>query len=328
MADFRWDPVTGQWVIIASNRAQRPNDFRTIVNRPQIDDCPFCYGNESLTPREIAVYQSGQRDGRWTTRVFANKYPAVGENAGFNLESNVGPYRQGNFVGHHEVIVESPEHKTTFSQLDDQESDCALKAYRDRIAEFAKNARLKHAMLFKNCRPEAGSSIEHLHSQILCTSVTTEKVMRRISRARQYFESNRQDVISSIVDFEMGEEVRIVDESPHFVAFCPFASRFAFQTSIVPKSFGDVFHKITDQEACELGRFIRNIVVKLETALHEPAYNLLLHIAPFDVRAEDYYRWHVELFPRLANPAGYEWGTGCWINSVAPEFAAAEMRKT
>lgn len=326
MADFRWDPVSGQWVIIASNRAQRPNDFQTSVNRPPSTDCPFCYGNEELTPREIAVYQSGEKNGRWNTRVFANKYPAVTENDGVNHEINVGPYRKGDFWGHHEVIVESPDHKTSFSQLCDDESDCAFKAYRDRIAEFASNPVLKHAMLFKNCRPEAGASIEHLHSQILCTSVTTEKVMRRINRARQYFQANRQDVISSIVEFEMGEQVRVIAESENYVAYCPFASRFGYQTSIAPKQRGNRFFELSDEEVFELGRFVRNMVVKLEACLPQAAYNVLLHIAPFDVSADAYYQWHVEFFPRLANPAGYEWGTGCWINPVAPEIAAKELR--
>ena len=326
MADFRWDPVSGQWVIIAANRAQRPNDFQTSIDRPQTDNCPFCLGNEELTPKEIAVYQTGEKNGRWNTRVFANKYPAVTKDDGVNYEINVGPYRKGDFLGHHEVIVESPDHKTTFSQLSDEETDCAFKAYRDRIAQFATNPVLKHAMLFKNCRPEAGASIEHIHSQILCTSVTTEKVMRRINRARQYYEANRNDVISSIVDFEMGESLRVVDESDRFIAYCPFASRFGFQTCIAPKKRGNDFYRVSDEEAFELGRFVRNIVVKLETCLPDAAYNVLLHIAPFDVSADEYYRWHIELFPRLANPAGYEWGTGCWINPVAPEIAAAELR--
>lgn len=326
MADFRWDPVSGQWVIIAANRAQRPNDFQSTTGRPANLDCPFCYGNENQTPKEIAVYQSGEKNGRWNTRVFANKYPAVREDDGVNYEINVGPYRKGDFLGHHEVIVESPEHKTTFSQLDDDETDCAFRAYRDRIAQFATNPVLKHAMLFKNCRPEAGASIEHLHSQILCTSVTTEKIMRRINRARQYFEANGKDVISSIVEYESGQAKRIVDETDKFVAFCPYASRFGYLTSIAPKVRGNDFHELTDDETRELGRFIRNTVIRLENCLPNVAYNFLLHIAPFDVAADEFYRWHVELFPRLANPAGYEWGTGCWINPVSPEVAANELR--
>ena len=326
MADFRWDPVNGQWVIIAENRAQRPNEFHTSVDRTKKEDCPFCYGNEDRTPKEIAVYQSGEKNGRWNTRVFANKYPAVHQNDGKNYEINVGPYRNGDFLGHHEVIVESPDHKTTFSQLCDDETDSAFKAYRDRIAQFATDPNLKHAMLFKNCRPEAGASIEHLHSQILCTSVTTEKVLRRIGRAQQYYEANRKDVISSIVEFELSEEIRIVAESENFVAFCPYASRFGYLTSITPKKRGADFHQLSDEDTFELGRFVRDMVINLETCLPHAAYNMLLHIAPFDVSACDYYRWHVELFPRLSNPAGYEWGTGCWINPVSPEEAASQLR--
>ena len=325
MADFRWDPVNGQWVIIAENRAQRPNEFQTSVDRTKREDCPFCAGNEDRTPKELAVYSSGPTSDRWLTRVFANKYPAVHQNGGNNYQINVGPYRKGDFLGHHEVIVESPEHKTSFAQLSDDETDCAFRAYRDRIAAFAADPNLKHAMLFKNCRPEAGASIEHLHSQILCTSVTTEKVMRRIDRARQYFDANRRDVISSIVDFEMGEETRVVDETENFVAFCPYASRFGYLTSIAPKRRGADFHELTDADTLELGRFVRNMVVRLETCLPNAAYNLLLHIAPFDVTACDYYRWHFELFPRLSNPAGYEWGTGCWINPISPEEAAQQL---
>lgn len=327
MADFRWDPVNGQWVIIAENRAQRPNEFQTTVDSSSRAACPFCYGNEDQTPKEIAVYQSGEHDGRWNTRVFANKYPAVHHNEGSNYKTNVGPYRQGDFLGHHEVIVESPEHKTTFSQLSDEECDCAFKAYRDRIALFSEDPNLNHAMLFKNCRPEAGASIEHLHSQLLCTSVITEKILRRVDRARQYFSANRKDVISSIVEFETSEATRVVAESEHYIAFCPFASRFGYLTSIAPKTRGNEFYRLSDEEAFELGRFIRNIVVKLETCLPNAAYNVLLHIAPFNVTAGDYYQWHFEIFPRLANPAGYEWGTGCWINPVAPEVAAQAMRE-
>lgn len=333
MADFRWDPVNGQWVIIAENRAGRPNDFEradtcaTIVKSKRAD-CPFCYGNEAKTPKEIAAYQTGDKDGRWLTRVFSNKYPAVHENGGVNHQTNVGPYRQGDFLGHHEIIVESPEHKTSFSQLSDEEIDAAFKAYRDRIALFANDSKLSHAMLFKNCRPEAGASIEHLHSQILCTSITTEKVLRRVDRAKQYFEANHVDVISAVVDFEVGDGSRIIEETENFVAFCPYASRFGYLTSVTQKSRGNDFFRLTDDEVSELGRFIRKLVIKLENKLPDAAYNMLLHIAPFDISADEYYQWHVEIFPRLANPAGYEWGTGCWINPVTPEHAAESLRNS
>ena len=327
MADFRWDPVNGQWVIIAENRGHRPNDFQTSVDRNTASDCPFCYGNEDLTPKEIAVYRSGENNGRWNTRVFANKYPAVHQNGGSSCQVNVGPYRKGDFLGHHEVIVESPDHKTSFSQLNDDETDCAFRAYRDRIGSFARDPNLKHAMLFKNCRPEAGASIEHLHSQILCTSVTTEKITRRVGRARQYFEANGRDIISAVVGFESVEQVRVICESEHFIAFCPFASRFGYLVSVAPKTMSSPFHQLSDAKACALGRFVRSIVVKLESCLPDAAYNLLLHIPPFDVAAEDYYQWHIEIFPRLTNPAGYEWGTGCWINPVSPEEASQALRE-
>lgn len=327
MADFRWDPINGQWVIIAENRAQRPNEFLTRVDRRVAGDCPFCYGNEHRTPAEIAVYQAGEKNGRWNTRVFANKYPAVHQKDNLNYEINVGPYRKGDFQGQHEVIVESSDHKSSYSQLCDDETDCAFRAYRDRIAGFAKDPSLKHAMLFKNCRPEAGASIDHIHSQILCTSVTTEKILRRLDRAQQYFEANQQDVVSAIVEFERKQQDRIIAETDNLVAFCPFASRFGFLMSIAPRRRGPDFHELTDSRVHELGRLVRDLIIRLEACLPQVAYNLLLHIAPFDVSADHYYQWHIEIFPRLSNPAGYEWGTGCWINPVSPEEAADLLRK-
>ena len=326
MADFRWDPVNGQWVIIAPNRSQRPNDFRKSRHHLNPQDCPFYYGNESQTPVEIAVYQAGEKEGRWLTRVFSNKYPAVHQNCGANREIGVGPYRKGDFLGHHEVIVESPDHKTSYSQLSDDEIDAAFQAYRDRIAMFAADSTLTHAMLFKNCRAEAGASVEHLHSQILCTSITTEKVRRRVERARQYHATHAIDVISAIVEFEISDQTRVIDQTDNFVAFCPYSSRFGYLTSIAP-TFGSVgFNELTDSQACELGHFMRSLVIRLETCLPDTAYNMLLHLAPFDISADQYYQWHIELFPRLSNPAGYEWGTGCWINPVAPEEAAESLR--
>lgn len=329
MADFRWDPVNGQWVIIAENRAQRPNEYlRAQGPTPATptDKCPFCFGNEANTPKEIAVYEATQPGGRWLTRVFSNKYPAVHQTLEQCETSKVGPYLRGDFTGYHEVIVESPDHKTSLAELTDEETDAAFKAYRDRIDMFSRHPRVNHAMLFKNCRPEAGASIEHLHSQILCTSITTEKVLRRVNRAQQFHLENDIDVISSIVDFEREASERIIDETDQFVAFCPFASRFGYLMSIAPKSRCEKFYELSDQQASELGRFIRQTVIRLESCLPEVAYNMLLHIAPFDISADEYYQWHIELFPRLSNPAGYEWGTGCWINPVAPEVAANALR--
>ncbi len=326
MADFRWDPVNGEWVIIAKNRAQRPNEFQMSVDRTRISDCPFCRGNEDQTPKEIAVYPKDQPGNRWHTRVFANKYPAVDFEAGNDGLANVGPYRQGDCVGHHEIVVESPDHKTTFSQLTDDEADSAFQAYRDRVSHFAEDSRLKHASIFKNCRPAAGASIEHLHSQILCTSVVSETVLRRVARAKQYWLANGKDGISSIAEYEKEQQTRVVLESRNYLALCPYASRFGYLANILPQKKMPDFFILPDEELCELARLVRRVVMKLESCLPEVAYNILFHLPPFGMDTGDYYPWHLEIFPRLSHAAGYELGSGCWINPVSPEDAAESMR--
>ncbi len=328
MSEFRKDPLSDHWVIIAPNRANRPEQFEADAGRQMPERCPFCRGYEGQTPPKVASYaENGSPAGKggWQVRVVPNLYPAVeiGEKP---LTKSEGIYETRTGVGAHEVIIESPEHVVSFTQLDDSQAALVFHAYRDRLLALGKDPRLAYAQVFKNSGSAAGASLEHTHSQLIATAVVPTQVQHELAKSRAYHQQHDRCVFCVMLEEELAEGTRIVAESQHFVAFCPFASQFPYETWIMPRQHASRFEDAEAGKIAEFTVLLKGIIGRVESLMSDPAFNYLIHTAPFDIPLVSHYHWHLEIFPRLTKTAGFEWGAGDYINTVAPEDAAAILR--
>lgn len=330
MPELRKDPIVGRWVIIATDRARRPTDF--IRERVQIRGsgfCPFCYGNESKTPPEVLAYR---RDGSapnspgWSLRVVPNKFPALGIEGTLNRQGE-GLYDKMNGIGAHEVIIETPDHRTTMAALPAEQIESVLWAYRDRIVDLKKDTRFKYMLIFKNFGDAAGASLEHTHSQLIALPVVPKRVQEEVTGARDYYAYKERCLFCDMLRQEFSSGVRLVAENEKFFALCPFAPRFPFELWIVPKEHQSSFEDSSRNEFRHLATLLKDMLGRLEAVLDHPAYNYIIHTSPVRDGVNDYYHWHLEIMPKLINLAGFEWGTGFYINPTPPEEAAKFLRE-
>ena len=328
MSEMRKDPIVGRWVIMAPSRADRPNAFvRTAASDPAAS-CPFCEGHEQETPSEVLAYREpgAQRDGPgWRVRVVPNKYPALDLHGTAERRTD-GIYDTIPGVGAHEVIIESPQHLARTSELSVEQLAEVFAAYRQRLVHWKQDPRLAYGMVFKNVGVEAGASLEHTHSQLIVTPIVPIDVCEELSGALEFYERRGRCVYCEMICRELSDGVRVVQETPNFLALSPFAARFAFETWVLPKTHSSHYESAREDGMIELAALMKQVLTKIEAALDRPAYNYILHTAPFDTADVSHYHWHIEVIPSLTKPAGFEWGSGFFINPVPPEDATAFLR--
>lgn len=328
MPELRKDPVTNSWVIISTERGKRPSDFGTEPRPPRPGFCPFCPGNEEKTPPEIMVYRN---DGAapntpgWRVRVVANKFPALVIEGELERQTE-GIYDKMSGVGAHEVIIETPDHDQTLPAMPEQKVEEVLWAYRDRILDLKRDPRFQYILVFKNHGEAAGASLDHTHSQLIATPIVPKRVQEEVDGVKQYYAEKRRCVYCDMVKQELAYGGRVVSANDHFVAMAPFASRFPFETWIVPRTHEASFEDIGKQEYVSLARILKETLHRIERLLSDPPYNFVLHSAPFRQEKPAQYHWHIEITPRLTRLAGFEWGTGIYINPTPPEEAAQYLR--
>ena len=328
MSDLRYDPVSDHWVTIAKNRLDRPIEFIPLEQVRQQLICPFCRGNEDQTPAGIAAYLN---DGRpldeshdpasWMVRVIPNKFPSYADVQ--NIQNVNDTYRSSSENGQQLLIIPTYRHLTSISELNEEELHVSLMACQQQIGAMKSDAGIRHAMLFMNCRSSAGASLGHIHYQLIGSPVVSGYLEGRVQRNLQSVQQHGSTLMKRILDWEISQKVRIVKLTENFCIFCPYASRFPFQIWIVPLDPRGGFVACAPAKRNELSQLCRSMVEQLEVLLDQPAYNLLLHNAPF--HAADYDHWYIELFPRLTCSAGFEWGTDIWVNPVSPEAAARRL---
>ena len=330
MPELRKDPVTGRWVIIATDRAKRPTDFvREKVQIRGSGFCPFCYGNERKTPPEILAYRSdgsGQNTPGWSLRCVPNKFPALGIEGTLNRQGE-GLYDKMNGIGAHEVIIETPDHKLTLATMPVRRVEEVLWAYRDRIIDLKKDRRFKYILLFKNHGDAAGASLEHTHSQLIALPVVPKRVFEEVEGARQHYNFKERCIFCDMIRQEIESGVRVICENPDFLALAPFAPRFPFEMWIMPKTHQCAFEESQKHEFEQLAPMLKDLLLRLDRVLDYPAYNYIVHTSPIGESAEDYYHWHMEIMPKLTKVAGFEWGTGFYINPTPPEESAKFLRE-
>ena len=310
MPDLRQDPITGRWVIIATDRSKRPNDYSPHpVSLEEPRNCPFCEGNEKKTPPEVFSCRArgNPNEPGWTVRVVPNKFPAL-RLQGTPEQAIHGLYHSMNGVGAHEVIVESPEHKATFATLSSIDVANVFFAFRHRMLEFRRDPRIRYAMLFKNHGESAGASLEHTHSQLIALPVVPKQVEEEVSGSLRHFETTGRCIFCEMERTEREDGQRVVFESEHFLAICPYAPRFPFETWILPRVHASHFENSQKDVIDDLGGVMRKLVGKLEKTLDRPAYNAVIHTGPLQGPMR-HYHWHIEVVARLTRVAGFEWGS-------------------
>lgn len=332
MPDLRKDPIVGRWVIIAPDRAKRPIELSTDdtpeSSAPTFD--PFGEGNESATPSEILAYRepgTHADEPGWRVRVVPNKFPAL-QVEGSLEKRGEGIYDLMNGIGAHEVIIECPQNETSMANLSLENIREILWVYRDRLVDLKKDPRLVHGLIFKNKGSLAGASLEHSHSQLIVTPVVPISIWEEMAGAQEFYNYRGRCIYDDMIQQELASGERIVLDSPNFVVFCPFASRFPFETWVLPKQHSSHYENIQRQAIEELGVVLKTVLLKLKVALDDPPYNYVIHTAPFNSNDLPHYLWHIEIFPRLTRVAGFEWGSGFYINTVPPEEAAEFLRNT
>ncbi|MBI5193331.1 MAG: galactose-1-phosphate uridylyltransferase [Nitrospirae bacterium] len=329
MSELRKDPVTGRWVIISSERGRRPSDFQEAPQKRKGGFCPFCGGNERFTPPEILAYRepgTSPNSGGWSLRVVANKFPALKIEGNLD-KTGVGLFDKMNGIGAHEVIIESPTHDMTMSSLPEKKIEDIIWAYRDRVMDLKKDPRFQYILIFKNEGAAAGASLEHSHSQLIALPIIPRQVTEEIEGSRLYYNYKERCIYCDIVKQEMFSEDRTIVENEHFIAITPFAARFPFETWIIPKNHNSCFDEAQPWEYNSLARIMKNILLRIDKVLNIPPYNYIVHTSPLRSQVNEFYHWHIEIMPKLVRIAGFESGSGFYINPTSPEEAAKFLRE-
>jgi UDPglucose--hexose-1-phosphate uridylyltransferase len=337
MPELRKDPIIGRWVIIATERAKRPDQFSGKQEEvPPEKPCPFCEGSESQTPPEIyAIRQRHTEPNRpgWELRVVPSISPFLRIEGELDRRGK-GLYDLMNGVGAHEVIIETNQHIANMADLSDEQISKVLNCYAGRINDLEKDKRFKYVLVFKNYGKSAGGgSLRHSRSQLIATPVNPKRVKEELTGSRQYFEYHERCVFCDLIRQEIEQKDRLILDLDGFIAISPFAARFPFETWILPKKHCADYTCQDPESIKYLGKVMKIVLSKLKKGLNDPPYNYVIHTAPFRRQKSGYwktvdqdYHWHIEIMPRLTRVAGFEWGTGFYICPLPPEDAASFLR--
>lgn len=329
MSELRQNFATKEWVVIATERARRPEEMANKRERKPVSSfvpsCPFCPGNEKLTPPEVMRVPASM-DVPWRARVVPNKFAA--------LSREVQPTRTVhrsrrtvNGFGIHDVIVETPDHSQVMALMSDSYVAEILGIYKTRYDQISLDPRIALITIFKNHGLDAGTSLEHPHSQIIATPVISLQVRERFQQASRHFDDFGECMFCQALEEELQEQTRIVMVSEYFVALELYASAAPFSTHIYPRRHMASFADASALELNDLARMLRKMLAKLYYGLADPDFNFTIRSAPAESVGVKYFHWYLSVIPRLTRVAGFELGSGMFINTVLPEAAAEFLRK-
>jgi UDPglucose--hexose-1-phosphate uridylyltransferase len=323
--ELRKDPVVGRWVIIATDRAQRPSATPRRSEPADQGLCPFCPGQEHLTPPEVLALGRHGPNTPWKVRVVPNRFPALMVEGELSREGQ-GIYDKMNGVGAHEVVIETPDHQRELCDLQPTEVKEILEAFKARIIDLKNDLRLRYVVIFKNRGEAAGASLRHSHSQLIALPVTPRYVLEEMEGARRHFELKERCIFCDIVRQERADGVRLIEENDDFVVVAPWAPKSPFETWILGKHHQSNFEAEPAERLARCAEMLRNALARIDGALDRPPYNFILHTNPMRDAPSQSYHWHIEIMPALTQVAGFEWGSGFYINAVPPEEAAEYLR--
>ncbi len=331
MPELRKDPVLGRWIIIAKERRKRPTDF--VIEKPKVlgGFCPLCPGNENFTPPEVLAYRqnspSKNNGPDWQVRVVPNKYPAL------IIEGDLGKEAEGLFdkmngIGAHEVIIESPGHNDIFWNLPVGHISLIFKAFRDRLKDLEQDHRFHYVMVFKNLGKAAGASLEHSHSQLIALPVLPRMIVSELEGAKSYFQYKDRCLFCDIIRQEIQQGVRVVCQNELFITISPFAPRTPFEMWVLPKQHASDYCAQSDAQLTGLAEIMSQSLRRLDCCIPNVPYNFVLHTQPLRLGNIEHFHWHFEIVPTLTSIAGFEWGSGFYINPMPPEEAAQYLRES
>jgi UDPglucose--hexose-1-phosphate uridylyltransferase len=332
MPEIRQDVTTKEWVIIATERVKRPEQFtRTLVAElppPWAGNCPFCPGNEGMTLGDLYTHSPVKEtsSAEWQVRVVPNMCPALVSEGSLSRIIDGPLFHRFDGVGRHEVVIESPLHNRFLFDMNDVEISVIINTYRERYRELKRDGRFKLILIFKNHGKAAGTSLEHPHSQIIATPVVPAHVRNRYEIATTYFDDTERCIYCDVVHEEIRLRRRVVHHTDHFVAFHPFASQVPFETWIAPLRHCSSFGAISDDEVADFAHIIRLVLRQMSVGLGNPDFNYIIQSAPLADEDKHYYLWHMQIIPRVTTTAGFELGSGMSINTALPEETAEFMR--
>jgi UDPglucose--hexose-1-phosphate uridylyltransferase len=332
MSELRLNRATKEWIILATERAKRPHQFKVKSHKEKIPPfeptCPFCPGNEKKTPPEVyALRKESSKPDQpgWRIRVVTNKFPALDPDVK-KTEITGRFFRKTSGLGQHEVIIETPRHDGNPATLSLKQLEQMVSVYRRRYKALERDNRFKLILIFRNHGASAGTSLKHPHSQVIALPLVPANMRHLLEEAMRYYDDHASCVFCDMMREELVAKRRLVFKNRDFVAFHPFASRFPFETWIVPKKHNACFGSIDHDEIKSMARALRHVLKKMYDKLGDPDYNLIVRTAPIKDAQEDYYHWFIQILPRLTTPAGFELGSGVYINTSLPEKTAEFMR--
>jgi UDPglucose--hexose-1-phosphate uridylyltransferase len=329
MPELRQNLATREWVIIAGDRARRPNIYVETADRVLTSDrpcydpqCPFCPGNEEHELEICRVPAAGA----WQVRVVRNKYPALAADAPLTRSFD-GVMRSMAGVGYHEVLVEHRLHNRTLALMEPAEVELALQTFLQRGRIIAADPRIEQIVYFRNHGERAGASLQHPHSQIIGMPIVSGDIRHRIEEARRFFDDTGQCVFCTMLNDEVQRGERLVADNEHFAAFVLYAASSPFHMWIVPRTHRASFLQIADEQLAALAAIVIEVLRKLYVKLNDPDYNLIIRSTPVKEPENAYFHWYIAIVPRLSRTAGFELGSGVWINPTIPEDCAAFLRE-
>src|SRR3989339_122664 len=329
MPELRKDPIIGRWIIISTERGKRPTDFIVEKNEGRGGFCPLCPGNENTTPPEVLSYSSidGHQNNKpgWDLRVVPNKYPALVIEGNLSKEGD-GLYDRMNGIGAHEVIIETPDHNETFTSLPPERMIKVFQAYRDRLQDLAQDPRFQYVMIFKNFGAAAGASLEHSHSQLIALPILPRMISSELEGSLSYYKYKERCIFCDIIRQELNQNQRVVVENDLFITIVPYAPRSPFEMWILPKHHASSYLAMDDNHFKALTAIFSESMRRLDACIPNVPYNFVLHGAPLRSQPLEHYHWHFEIMPKLTMIAGFEWGSGFYINPIPPEEAAQFLR--
>ncbi len=335
MPQLRQDPISKTWVVVAEERGRRPSDFKNErLPDNSAQTCPFCMGREDQTPKEVfALREQGEADtAGWDVRVIPNKFPALAPKGALNPESR-GPYTSMNGVGAHEVIVDSPDHVLTLADLPQAQVQKVVHTYVSRLSAVYENEHCVYAQLFKNDGKDAGASLAHPHTQLMGLPLLPDQIRTELNHSIAYFEEKGQSLFEGVGNDLLNHQELLVELNEDFLLFTPYASRFAYEMHILPRFESHDFVQLDKNKQVSFSIILASALKRLKLLLNDPPFNFYLHTSPnskaveLDAKISKAFRWHIEIIPRLSVTAGFEWGSGVYINSTPPEMAAQLLRE-
>ena len=319
---MRLDPLSGRWVVISSARAERPDAFVLHAERLEhepLRPCPFCPGHEEDSPPSLEIIGA---DGNWKVRIVPNKYPAFEGNEPFVVENRGPVFTAGSAGGIHEVLVLSPEHGTSWPDLDEKQASLVMRALRDRLSDHASLPNLRYSQAIVNAGREAGASIEHPHGQLLGMSFVPRELAEEQARFARF---TARCLLCTTIEAEESVNQRVIYKDDNVVVVCPYWSSVPFEMLVLPREHGPHLHTADDQVVDAVGQALRHSLKALVGTIGDVAYNLVFHSAPY--RMGEPFHWHVHVVPKATTRAGFEMGTGVAINIVPPETAAQDLAR-